>query len=250
MGSKHWRAKHWRAKHWRANHWSGVLAVVVPTEVFDLIGADPTALIVIGADPAILKLVGADPAFLEFVGADPKTVEVVGADPSVLDLIGLDPSALALKGVEPTAGAIERRTEAEGEHAGLFSPSREYFLDTHSTTSRPPVVDLRAAAKQNDLKIPLTVRLRRGDGSIPDITGLADDKFEFNVRLPDGSKQTFANATVDDVPDARIIWPLDAVLAAVVAEYGVEVEVNHPDPATETFPVCDQVFWVVHPEIG
>jgi hypothetical protein len=111
--------------------------------------------------------------------------------------------------------------------------------------------------KQNDRKIPLTVRLRRGDGSIPDISALTADKFEFNIRLPDDSVQAFTDATVDDIADARIKWPLDAALSKVDpsgapagAEYGVEVEVNWPDPATETFPVCDELFWVVHPEIG
>jgi hypothetical protein len=104
--------------------------------------------------------------------------------------------------------------------------------------------------KQNDLKIPLTMRLRRGDGSTPDITGLAGTKFEINVRKPDGTVQTFTNAVVDDVADARITWPLDAALAAVEADYGIEVEVQWPDPATETFPVCDAVVWRVAAEIG
>ena len=112
------------------------------------------------------------------------------------------------------------------------------------------MADLRFITKQNDLKIPLTVRLRRGDDSIPDITGLGGDKFEFNVRLPDDSVQTFTNATVDDIPDARIVWPLDSVLAGVVADYGIEVEVQWPDPATETFPVCDTLTWRVVAEIA
>lgn len=39
-----------------------------------------------------------------------------------------------------------RLTEATGQHAIAFSPSKQYFLDTHSTTARPPATELRAAA--------------------------------------------------------------------------------------------------------
>lgn len=113
------------------------------------------------------------------------------------------------------------------------------------------MADLKFITKQNDLKNPLIVRLRRGDGSTPPIAGLADDKFEFNLKLPDGSKQTFATAVVNDVADARIKWPLDSALAATVGNYEVEVEVQWSGPtATETFPVCDTLTWVVVAEIG
>lgn len=105
-------------------------------------------------------------------------------------------------------------------------------------------------SKQNDLEIPLTLRLRRGNGSVPDITGLSDDKFEINVKKPDGTVQVFTNAVVDDVADARIQWPLDATLAASVAEYPLEVEVQWPSGNTETFPVCDEIVWRVVREIG
>ena len=37
-------------------------------------------------------------------------------------------------------------TEATGWHASQFSPSKEFFLDTHSSVARPPVVELRRAA--------------------------------------------------------------------------------------------------------
>ena len=36
-------------------------------------------------------------------------------------------------------------TEATGWHASQFSPSKEFFLDTHSSVARPPVVELRRA---------------------------------------------------------------------------------------------------------
>ena len=38
-----------------------------------------------------------------------------------------------------------RLTEATGQHAIQFAPSKQFFLDTHSTVARPPVVELRRA---------------------------------------------------------------------------------------------------------
>jgi len=38
-----------------------------------------------------------------------------------------------------------RLTEAPGQHVIQFAPSKEFFLDTHSSPDRPPVVELRAA---------------------------------------------------------------------------------------------------------
>jgi dipeptidyl aminopeptidase/acylaminoacyl peptidase len=38
-----------------------------------------------------------------------------------------------------------RLTEGDGLHGAVFSPSMEYFLDTHSSVARPPTVELRAS---------------------------------------------------------------------------------------------------------
>ncbi len=38
-----------------------------------------------------------------------------------------------------------RLTEAEGQHAIQFAPSKEFYLDTHSSVDGPPVVELRRA---------------------------------------------------------------------------------------------------------
>jgi len=38
-----------------------------------------------------------------------------------------------------------RLTESHGQHAIQFAPSKKFFLDTHSSPDRPPVVELRAA---------------------------------------------------------------------------------------------------------
>lgn len=40
---------------------------------------------------------------------------------------------------------FERLTEATGVHQAQLSPSKQYFLDTHSTVSRPTVTELRRA---------------------------------------------------------------------------------------------------------
>ena len=40
---------------------------------------------------------------------------------------------------------MKRLTEEPGRHAAQFSPSRKFYLDTHSALDRPPVVELRAA---------------------------------------------------------------------------------------------------------
>ncbi|MCH8342612.1 MAG: DPP IV N-terminal domain-containing protein [Planctomycetes bacterium] len=40
---------------------------------------------------------------------------------------------------------FKRLTEAPGHHDIRFTPSKQFFLDTHSTVSRPPVVELRRA---------------------------------------------------------------------------------------------------------
>ena len=40
-------------------------------------------------------------------------------------------------------GGLERLTEAAGEHEVVLSPSKRYFLDTHSSPTRPPVVEWR-----------------------------------------------------------------------------------------------------------
>ena len=42
-------------------------------------------------------------------------------------------------------GAFERLTSEPGRHDPVFSPSREFFLNSHSSLDRPPAVDLRRA---------------------------------------------------------------------------------------------------------
>ena len=40
-------------------------------------------------------------------------------------------------------GDVERLTEGEGQHAAMVSPNDDFFVDTHSSTSRPPRTEMR-----------------------------------------------------------------------------------------------------------
>ncbi|MGE0553212.1 MAG: DPP IV N-terminal domain-containing protein [Gemmatimonadales bacterium] len=55
------------------------------------------------------------------------------------------PYDVHLMRVELGGGRPTRLTEAPGEHAIAMAPGFEYFIDTHSTVSTPPVVELRSA---------------------------------------------------------------------------------------------------------
>ncbi len=79
---------------------------------------------------------------------------------------------------------IEKLTEATGEHTIALSPSKRFFLDTHSTPERSPVVELRQA----DGRLIRSV-------SQADISGLADLEWsppeEFVVKAADGTTDLY-----------------------------------------------------------
>ena len=50
-----------------------------------------------------------------------------------------------LNRVNLRGGGLRRLTEASGHHEIDFSPSKQFFLDTHSTVARPPTVEWRTA---------------------------------------------------------------------------------------------------------
>ena len=79
---------------------------------------------------------------------------------------------------------IEKLTEATGEHTIALSPSKRFFLDTHSTPERSPVVELRQA----DGRLIRSV-------SEADISGLADLEWsppeEFVVKAADGTTDLY-----------------------------------------------------------
>ncbi|HUF53225.1 MAG TPA: prolyl oligopeptidase family serine peptidase, partial [Dehalococcoidia bacterium] len=80
--------------------------------------------------------------------------------------------------------AFEQLTSEPGRHAPVFSPSREFFLDSHSSLDRPPAVDLR-----------------RVDGTLlqtltrADIAGLKTLRWappeEFTAKAADGSTDLY-----------------------------------------------------------
>ena len=47
--------------------------------------------------------------------------------------------------VDMEGGGFSRLTNGEGQHSVQFSPSFKYFLDNHSSITRPPVTELRGA---------------------------------------------------------------------------------------------------------
>lgn len=55
------------------------------------------------------------------------------------------PYDLHLYRVTLEAQNLKRLTEQPGQHTIAFSPSKKYYLDTHSAPDRPPVVELRRA---------------------------------------------------------------------------------------------------------
>jgi dipeptidyl-peptidase-4 len=88
---------------------------------------------------------------------------------------------------------LMRLTEGTGRHGIRFAPSRQFFLDTHSSTDRPPVVELRradgtllrklAAAKIDGLKAlkwspPEEFTVKTADGST-DVYGILYKPYDF-----------------------------------------------------------------------
>jgi dipeptidyl aminopeptidase/acylaminoacyl peptidase len=75
-----------------------------------------------------------------------------------------------------------RLTEGEGQHQAVFSPSREYFLDTHSSHARPPAVELRTA----EGKLVTTL----STGSVPELEALGwSPPEEVIVKAADGKTE-------------------------------------------------------------
>jgi dipeptidyl aminopeptidase/acylaminoacyl peptidase len=87
----------------------------------------------------------------------------------------------------PLAGGdMERLTEGAGQHRIQFSPSKQFFLDTHSGVDRPPVVELRAAGGPVGSSRTGCVRtLREVDIRRLEATGWTPPE-EFAVKAADG----------------------------------------------------------------
>ena len=82
-----------------------------------------------------------------------------------------------------------RLTERTGEHEVQFAPSKQFFLDTHSSLDRPPVVELR-----------------RGDGTLLQILSKANiDALtkELNWKPPEEFVVKAADGQTDAQKDNR-----------------------------------------------
>jgi dipeptidyl aminopeptidase/acylaminoacyl peptidase len=81
-------------------------------------------------------------------------------------------------------GGFRRLTEGTGEHKVQFSPSRRFFVDTHSSNTRPPVSELRSVDGE------LLLELARADTTaLEDIDWKPPE--EFIVKADDGTTDLY-----------------------------------------------------------
>ena len=121
-----------------------------------------------------------------------------------------------------------RLTEATGWHTIQFAPSKEFFLDTHSTVDRPPAVELRRAdgtllqtlSKANidalkELKWspPEEFMVKAPDGKT-DLYGVLYKPYDFdpNKKYP-VIDHIYAGPQRTNVPRTFIHWPVPQALA-------------------------------------
>jgi hypothetical protein len=101
--------------------------------------------------------------------------------------------------------------------------------------------------KRGDRKTSLLMQLKRGDGTLPDLTGLLTSAIR--VHLKDRATkivtQGNASAIVGLATDATVRYDPTAFDVSMVREYEIEVQVTHLDGLTETFPTCDQFLWPI-----
>ena len=99
---------------------------------------------------------------------------------------------------------FRRLTKEQGQHSPSFSPSRRFFLDTHSSHERPPRVDLRTA----DGSLVRTV-------STADVSALEDLEWrppeELTTRAADGKTELWGMLYVP--------WNFDPAKSYPVLDY-------------------------------
>ncbi len=78
-----------------------------------------------------------------------------------------------------------RLTEATGQHQIQFAPSKQFFLDTHSTAARPPVVELKRA----DGKLLQTLSKANIDALVSELKWSPPE--EFVVKAADGKTDLY-----------------------------------------------------------
>ncbi len=106
--------------------------------------------------------------------------------------------------------------------------------------------------KRGDRATAILVQLKRGDGSIVDLTGklLSDIKFIFRNLSTGAVTSGNAAAIVGPATDGKVRYDPTATDVAVVAEKQVEVELTQSPGVTETFPVCDRFLWRIVADLG
>jgi dipeptidyl aminopeptidase/acylaminoacyl peptidase len=81
-------------------------------------------------------------------------------------------------------GSFKRLTEGTGEHDVQVSPSKQYFVDTHSSNTRPPVSELRSAEGE------LLLELARADSKGLEAIGWTPPE-EFIAKADDGTTDLY-----------------------------------------------------------
>ena len=106
--------------------------------------------------------------------------------------------------------------------------------------------------KRGDDRTSLLVQLVRGDGTKPDLSGIALADIQFHRKnLTTGIiVSTPASAVVGAATDAIVRYDPTVADVADVKSQSVEVEVKHLDGKFETFPVCDKFLWNIVEDIA
>lgn len=129
-----------------------------------------------------------------------------------------------------------RLTEATGQHEIQFAPSKEFFLDTHSTVARPPVVELRRSdgsllqtmskadidglSKELKWRSPEEFVVKAADGKT-DLYGVLYKPHDFDPRKKYPVIEViYGGAQVSEVPKAFTSYPYYRGLAPALAQLG------------------------------
>lgn len=101
--------------------------------------------------------------------------------------------------------------------------------------------------KRGDRKTSLLLQLKRGDGTLPDLTGLttADIRIHLKDRATKVVTQGNVSAIVGLATDATVRYDPTAADVLTAREYDIEIQVTHLDGLPETFPTCDQFLWPI-----
>ena len=116
------------------------------------------------------------------------------------------------------------------------------------------MADLGLKTKRRDRGTAILVQLKRGDGTIVDLTSKLTSQLTFHFKdLATGVIVSgIAASIVVPEADGKVTYNPTVADVASVAEKLVEVEYEDPAASgiTETFPVCDRFVWSIVPDIA